>query len=199
MNVASIRRSVGIVLCFAPAILAAVGCDSSEDSEASDASATSAGAACISNGDRLATTKTYGDDLSLLRVAASCLATNVGAAFGGDGGLGRTMDGSMLEMPDDGGTGGGKPNVNVDEAFVQKVTTCIEDTTLHELSSGCATCYAKFEACVVTTCADCQGDPQGKACVACRCGKNDARRNCVGELEACGGTGLPIDCGAALE
>lgn len=81
-----------------------------------------------------------------------------------------------------------------DEDAQTCVTDCIVDGTQKALSHGCASCVALTVVCARDYCLnDCIGDTQSELCLRCRCGQNKKGHSCYDDYEQCAGRHL-TDC-----
>lgn len=70
---------------------------------------------------------------------------------------------------------------------------CLDLGTSQSASTSCASCYVDAANCALTNCLPrCAADPMSEDCLRCRCGDNDATRNCVGDFEVCAGLPSPL-------
>ncbi len=70
--------------------------------------------------------------------------------------------------------------------------TCLADATDNAASEDCSACYLQTITCGKDHClAVCGTDPTSTKCAKCRCGDNDADKDCVAEFITC--SGVPSD------
>ena len=82
----------------------------------------------------------------------------------------------------------------LDPKPVDCLVGAVKTATNNEVTDACITCFATSALCSATTCPVCITAPTGTECIACRCGDNTGKVNCVAAFETCAGVKSTTTC-----